>query len=88
VSARYHAEDNDTDQILAWFPLTAQGRQQAIDYARHMCSEESRSQRNQLYDAYWTGGVDFDAVVTEVRSIVRRVHLEKALDDDGQPLID
>jgi hypothetical protein len=54
-----------------------------------MCSEESQSQRVSLYhDAYWTGGEQFDTVVIEFRSLVREIHLEKAIDDDGEPVID
>jgi hypothetical protein len=36
----------------------------------------------------WTGGEDFDTVVIEYRTLAREVHLEKAVDDDGDPVID
>jgi hypothetical protein len=67
-------------------PLTPQGRLAAIEFARRMCREESRTQRQQLYDAYWTSGEEFDTVVWEFRSLARVIHFEKALDEDDEPL--
>ena len=85
--ARYPNLPNGGDDPLGSpFPLTDEGRIRAIEFAREMCSEQSRSQRQELYEAYWSCGLDFDTVVVEFRSLTREVHLEKALDEDGQHL--
>jgi hypothetical protein len=89
VMARYPDNPGRGDEPLGpAHPLTALGRLQAIEFARHMCSDESSRERGLLYDAYLTGGEQFDTVVTEFRSLVREIHLEKAADDDGKPVID
>ncbi len=87
VMARYPDNPGRCDDPLGPpYPLTAQGRMEAIEFARRMCSDATRTQRRELFDAYWTGGEDFDAVVVEFRSLAREVHLEKALDEDDETL--
>ena len=88
VLARYPDNPERGDDLLETsFPLTSRGYQEALEYAKHMCSDASSYERDHLYDAYHTGGEDFDTVVVEFRSLVREVHLEKAaLDEDGEPL--
>ncbi len=89
VMARYPDNPGRGDDLLETsFPLTPGGFLEAVKYARHMCSDESSRERGLLYDAYLTGGEAFDAVVTEFRSLTRMIHLEKALDEDGEPLDD
>jgi hypothetical protein len=89
VRARYPDNPGRDDDVLKMsFPLTPEGFLEAVEYARHMCSDESSRERGLLYDAYLTGGEQFDTVVTEFRSLVREIHLEKAIDDDGEPVID
>ncbi|SIO63376.1 Tetratricopeptide repeat-containing protein [Singulisphaera sp. GP187] len=82
VLARYD-ESGNSDQPLIVVPLTDMGRFEAIEFARRMCSEESRSLRRGLYVAYWSHGEEFDVVVSEFRSLVREIHLEQAVGDDG-----
>lgn len=87
VLARYD-QNNYSDQPLCDFPLTETGRLEAIGFARHMCSESSRTLRSQLYDAHRSGGEDFDVIVIEYRSLVRQVHLERGVYEDGTHLTD
>lgn len=86
VWARYPENpDRNDDSLVTPYPLTPKGLKDAIEYAKHMCSDASWSRRSDLFDAYWTGGVDFDAVVVEFRSLAREVHLEKGpFDDDPE----
>ena len=87
--ARYPDNPERGDDLLETsFPLTPGGLLEAVKYARHMCSDESSRERGLLYDAYLTGGENFDTVVFEFRSLAREVHLEKAVEDDGEPAID
>jgi len=90
VMARYPDNPRYGDDLLETsFPLTSRGYHEALEYAKYMCSDESSSERDKLYDAYRTGGENFDTVVVEFRSLAREVHLEKAaLDEDGEPSID
>ncbi len=90
VMARYPDNPGRGDDLLETsFPLTPGGFLEAVEYAKHMCSDASSSERDKLYDAYLTGGENFDTVVVEFRSLARQVHLEKAaLDEDGEPSID
>lgn len=89
VMARYPDNPERGDDLLETsFPLTPGGLLEAVKYARHMCSDESSRERGLLYDAYLTGGENFDTVVFEFRSLAREVHLEKAVEDDGEPAID
>ena len=74
--------DRGGDLLETGFSPTPRGLQEAIEYARHMCSDESSRERGLLYDAYMTGGEEFDAVVVEYRSLAREVHLEKGSTDD------
>ena len=87
VEARYpYLPGGDGDPLASPSPLTVEGRLQAIEFARRMCRDESRSQRGELYDASWTDGEEFDTVVVEFRSLTREVHVERALDEDGHPI--
>jgi hypothetical protein len=89
VMARYGNDSGDADDTLASpFRLTDEGRLEAIEFARRMCRDESRQQRQNLYAAYSTSGEEFDTVVVEFRSLTRQVHLEKALDEDGKPIFE
>jgi hypothetical protein len=81
VMARYESAHISDQPLSGRFPLGAEGRLAAIEEARRLCRDESRQQRQNLYDAYWTQGEEFDAIVTEFRSLTREVHLEKALDE-------
>ena len=87
VMARYPDNPERGDDLLETsFPLTSRGYHEAVEYAKHMCSDASSYERDHLYDAYHTGGETFDTVVVEFRSLAREVHLEKAaLDEDGEP---
>lgn len=89
VLARYPDNPERPDDLLETsFPLTPRGYHEALEYAKHMCSDASSYERNHLYDAYHTGGENFDTVVVEFRSLAREVHLEKAVDNDVEPVID
>ena len=83
VWARYPDNPDRGDDLLeTGFSPTPRGLQEAIEYARYMCGDESSRERGLLYDAYMTGGEEFGAVVVEYRSLAREVHLEKGPTDD------
>jgi hypothetical protein len=86
VTARYPKCPDYHEPLGSPSPLTPQGRLHAIEFARRMCSEESSTQRQQLYDASWTGGEWFDTVVWEFRSLARVIHFEKGTDPYDEPL--
>ena len=79
VLARYPDRPGRDEPLGPAHPLTARGLVEANEFAREICGGGSRTRRRELYDAYWTRGEDFDAVVVEFHSLAREIHLEKGL---------